>query len=93
MPVNAPPMVLDVDAVQEVALVDVHANCTAPPKLTLVALAGEVNVTVGIVVDICIDVGVGVGVGEDIDIDEVRSLRPPPPHATRTTAAIPGTHR
>jgi hypothetical protein len=54
-------MVLDVDAVQEVALVDVHANCTSPPKLTLVALAGDVNVTVGI--------GVGGGVGIDIDID------------------------
>jgi hypothetical protein len=59
--VNVPPMVLDVDAVQEVALVDVHANCTAPPKLILVALAGDVNVTVGI--------GVGGGVGIDIDID------------------------
>jgi hypothetical protein len=55
VPVNAPPIVLDVVAVQVVALVDVHASCTVRPKLTVVACAGEVNVTVGM--------GVGVGAG------------------------------
>ena len=48
VPVNAPPVVLEVVAVHDVALVDVHASCTARPKLTVVAWAGEVNATVGI---------------------------------------------
>jgi hypothetical protein len=48
-------MVLDVVAVHVVALVDVHVSCTVRPKLTVVACAGEVNVTVGM--------GVGVGAG------------------------------
>jgi hypothetical protein len=61
-PVNVPPMVLDVVAVQVVVLVDVHANCTARPKLTFVAWAGDVNATVGI------GIGIGVGVGAGICI-------------------------
>jgi hypothetical protein len=48
VPVNAPPVVLDVVAVQLVALVDVHASFTALPKLTAVAWAGDVNDTAGI---------------------------------------------
>ena len=56
VPVNAPPMVLDVVAVHVVALVDVHASCTGRPKLTVVACAGEVNDTVGM------DVGAGAAI-------------------------------
>jgi hypothetical protein len=37
VPVNAPPLVFDVVAVQLVALVDVQASCRVRPKLTVVA--------------------------------------------------------
>jgi hypothetical protein len=47
VPVNVPPVVLDIDAVHEVALVDDHASVTARPKLIDVACAGAVNDTVG----------------------------------------------
>jgi hypothetical protein len=47
VPVNVPPVVLDVVAVQDVALVDVQVSCTDRPKATLVACAGDVNATVG----------------------------------------------
>ena len=57
VPVNAPPIVLEVVAVHDVALVDVHAGCTARPKLTVVACAGEVNATVGI------GIGAGAAIG------------------------------
>ena len=57
VPVNAPPIVLDVVAVQLVALVDVHASCTVRPKVTVVACAGAVNVTVAA------GAGVGAGIG------------------------------
>jgi hypothetical protein len=57
VPVNAPPIVLEVVAVHDVALVDVHASCTARPKLTVVAWAGEVNATVGI------GIGAGAAIG------------------------------
>jgi hypothetical protein len=40
-------MVLDVDAVQEVALVDDHWSFTPRPRLIDVACAGAVNDTVG----------------------------------------------
>ena len=60
VPVNAPPIVLEVVAVHDVALLDVHASCTARPKLTVVAWAGEVNATVGI--GIGIDIGAAAGI-------------------------------
>jgi hypothetical protein len=47
VPVNVPPLVLDVDPVQEVALVDDHARATPRPKLIDVAGVGELNDTVG----------------------------------------------
>jgi hypothetical protein len=48
VPVNVPPMVLEVDAVQEVALVDDHVSVTSRPKLIVdVPCVGAVNVTVG----------------------------------------------
>ena len=47
VPVNVPPMVLDVVAVHAVALVEVHVSCNERPKLTLVAWAGAVKATVG----------------------------------------------
>jgi hypothetical protein len=40
-------MVLDVEAVQEVALVDDHVSVTPRPKLIEVACAGVENETVG----------------------------------------------
>ena len=47
VPVNVPPVVLDAEPVQEVALVDDQASATPRPKLIDVACAGEVNDTVG----------------------------------------------
>jgi hypothetical protein len=55
VPVNEPPIVLDVVAVQEVALVEVQVSCNPGPKSTLAACAGAVNITVGM--------GVGAGIG------------------------------
>jgi len=48
-------MVLEVEAVQEVALVEVQVSWTAWPKLIIVACDGELNITVGI--------GMGMGMG------------------------------
>ena len=45
--VNEPPMVLEVDAVHEVALVEDHWSFTPLPKLIDVACEGAVNDTVG----------------------------------------------
>ncbi|HWW80429.1 MAG TPA: hypothetical protein VNY82_12590 [Steroidobacteraceae bacterium] len=56
VPVNVPPMVLDVVAVHVLALVDDHVSCNDRPKVTLVAWAGAVNATVGM--------GVGGGIGD-----------------------------
>lgn len=47
LPVNVPPVLLEVDAVQEVALVEVQVSLTARPKLTVVDWPGAVNATVG----------------------------------------------
>ena len=48
LPENEPPVVLEVDAVQEVALVVDHVSVTERPKLIDVACAGAVKDTVGI---------------------------------------------
>jgi chorismate mutase len=45
-PVKAPPLILEVLAVQDVALLDVQASLTACPKVMVAADAGEVKVTV-----------------------------------------------
>lgn len=47
LPVNEPPVLLEADAVQEVALVVAQVNWTARPKLMVVAWVGAVNDTVG----------------------------------------------
>jgi hypothetical protein len=47
LPLNAPPISLEADAEQEVALLDVHASITACPKRIVEACAGELNMTVG----------------------------------------------
>jgi hypothetical protein len=47
LPENEPPVVLEVDAVQEVAFVAVHVSFTARPKLRVVDWVGVVNETVG----------------------------------------------
>jgi hypothetical protein len=46
-PENVPPDMLEALAVQDVALFDDQASCTAWPRLTLIARAGVVNDTVG----------------------------------------------
>ena len=52
---KALPIMLDAVAEQEVALVDVHASCTACPRLMVEALIGAVNITVGIAIGIGMD--------------------------------------
>ena len=47
LPVNEPPVLLEADALQEVALVEVQVNSTARPKLMVAACVGAVNDTVG----------------------------------------------
>jgi hypothetical protein len=47
LPVNEPPVLLEADAVQEVALVEVQVSLTARPKLKVVPAPGAVNDTVG----------------------------------------------
>jgi hypothetical protein len=47
LPLNAPPIPLEADAEQEVALLVVHASFTACPKWIVAACAGELNITVG----------------------------------------------
>jgi hypothetical protein len=47
VPVNAPPAALEVVAVHDVALADVHATVTAWPKLMVAAAAGCEKLIVG----------------------------------------------
>jgi hypothetical protein len=47
LPVNEPPVLLEADALQEVALVEVQVNSTERPKLMVAACVGAVNDTVG----------------------------------------------
>jgi hypothetical protein len=47
LPENIPPVLLEVDALQELAFVEVHVSFTARPKLRVVDGAGAVNDTVG----------------------------------------------
>jgi hypothetical protein len=78
--VNAPPIVLEVLAVHDVALVEVHCSFTPWPKLMVVACEGDEKLTVGIGVG-----GGGIGIG---------ALYPPPPLPPQPTSrprAIPGT--
>lgn len=46
-PENEPPVLLEVDALQDVALVEVHVSFTARPNLIVVDGDGAVNATVG----------------------------------------------
>lgn len=47
LPESGPPVLVEVDALQEVAFVEVHVSFTARPKLSVVDWAGAVNETVG----------------------------------------------
>jgi hypothetical protein len=46
IPVKAPPLILELLAVQDVTLVDVQASLTPCPKVMVDAAVGEVKVTV-----------------------------------------------
>ena len=59
LPVNAPPIVVEADAVHEVALVELQVRFTARPKLMVVPCVGAVNDTVGIGVGGGVDIGGG----------------------------------
>jgi hypothetical protein len=77
LPVNAPPAALDVVAVHDVALAEVHVTESPSPKLILAAAAGCEKLTVGAGV-------VGAGVLEPYP--------PPPlspPHAVSTLTSSP----
>ena len=47
LPENEPPVLVEVDALQEVALVEVHVSFTVRPKFKVVDWVGAVNDTVG----------------------------------------------
>jgi hypothetical protein len=51
VPLNAPAIAPDVEAVHEVALVDDHSTVTPSPNLMLVGCAGDVICTVGMAED------------------------------------------